>query len=181
MRISLRGNGDGFQVRMHLEVNRRRWLAMQIMLGVLAAQAVIIGLWAVIAPMSFYDSFPGFGMHWVSVDGPYNHHLAADVGAFFLAMGVMTAAALWYRDSMLGRLAGLGWLVFGVPHFLYHALHRPADLGGASFTLSLIGALVLPALGLAIILLAPRERTQITEPAPINVRFPRRKGTSTGR
>ncbi|MEV6771752.1 hypothetical protein AB0N05_24315 [Nocardia sp. NPDC051030] len=177
MRISLRGTGDGVQVRMRLEVNRRRWLALLIMLGILAAQALIIGLWAVIAPESFYDSFPGFGMHWVRVDGPYNHHLAGDVGAFFLGMGAVTTAAVVYRDSLLGRVAGLAWIVFGVPHFLYHAFHRPMDLSGASFTLSLIGALALPVLGLACMLVAPRERNPIPEPRPLNLRFTRRGGS----
>ncbi|WP_067828909.1 hypothetical protein [Nocardia inohanensis] len=175
MRISLHGTGDGVRVRMRLEVNRRRWLALLIMLGVLAAQALIIGLWAVVAPESFYNSFPGFGMHWVRVDGPYNHHLAGDVGAFFLAMGVMTGAALYLRDSLLGRIAGLGWIVFGVPHLLYHALHRPAELGTFDFTLSLIAALALPALGLACVLVAPKERRQVPEPRPVTFRFNRQQ------
>ncbi|MFI1913612.1 hypothetical protein [Nocardia sp. NPDC020380] len=175
MRISLRGTGDGVHVRMRLEMNRRRWVALWIMLGILAAQAIIIGLWAIFGPMSFYDNFPGFGVHWVSVDGPYNHHLTGDVGAFFLAMGVMTAAALWFRDSVVARIAGLGWVVFGVPHFIYHLFHRPADLGTTSFVCSLIGALALPALGLACLLVAPRERIPVPEPAPFTLRFPRRR------
>ncbi|MGW5107080.1 hypothetical protein [Nocardia sp. NPDC004123] len=174
MRISLRGTGDGVRVSMRLEINRRRWIALLIMLGVLTATGVITGLWAVVAPESFYTSFPGFGLHWVRADGPYNHHLAGDVGAFFLALGAISGAALYYRDSVIARVTGLAWLVFGVPHFIYHAFHRPPTLSGLNFTLELLAALAMPALGLAILLVAPRERFPVPEPAPFTFKFPRR-------
>ncbi|WP_067538878.1 hypothetical protein [Nocardia crassostreae] len=181
MRISFRGTGDGINVRMRLEVNRRRWLALLIMLGILAAQGILIGLWAVLAPRSFYEDFPGFGLHWVSPDGPFNHHLVGDVGAFFLALGAISAFALYYRDSMIGRAAGLGWLVFGVPHFIYHVAHRPEAMSTGSYVFSLISTLIPTALGLACLLVAPRERHPVPEPAPMNIRFPRRRTTDTTR
>jgi hypothetical protein len=54
----------------------------RIVLGVLLLIALVTGLWALLAPRSFYDSFPGgSGMHWVSADGPYNRHLVGDVGS----------------------------------------------------------------------------------------------------
>ncbi|WP_405132784.1 hypothetical protein [Nocardia sp. NBC_01388] len=181
MRISLHGTGDGIRVRMRLEVNRRRWLALQIMLGILTAQAFIVGAWAVCAPHSWYTSFPGFGMQWISMDGPYNHHLASDVGAFFLAVGAFTAAALYFMDSLLARVAGLGWLVFGVPHLIYHTFHHPDGMSGVSYGLSIAAAVALPALGLACILVAPRERRPVPELAPFTLRFPRRGGSSRTR
>ncbi|MFC9997053.1 hypothetical protein [Nocardia sp. NPDC127526] len=181
MRISFRGTGDGINVRMRLEVNRRRWLALLIMLGILAAQGFVVGLWAVFAPESFYDDFPGFGTRWVSPDGPYNHHLVGDVGAFFLALGAIAAFALYHRDSMIGRAAGLGWLVFSVPHFVYHVTHRPDAMSTASYTISLISILALGALGAACLIVAPRERHPVPEPAPMNIRFPRRPNTETSR
>ncbi|WP_330182667.1 hypothetical protein OHB26_02785 [Nocardia sp. NBC_01503] len=174
MRISLHGTGDGIRVRVRLEVNRRRWLALQIMLAILALQGLIVGAWAVFAPHSWYTSFPGFGMRWVGMDGPYNHHLASDVGAFFLAMAAVTGVALWFMDSLLARAAGAGWLVFGIPHLLYHTFHRPEAMSTVSFTLSVIAAFALPALGVACVLVAPRERRPIPEPAPFTLRFPRR-------
>ena len=65
------------------------------MLGVLLLIALVIGLWALLAPRSFYDSFPGGnGMHWVSADGPYNRHLVSDVGSMYLALAALTVAAL---------------------------------------------------------------------------------------
>lgn len=174
MRISLRGTGDGLHVRMRLDVNRKRWLALQIMLGILALTGLATGLWAVIAPESWYNSFPGFGMHWVRVDGPYNHHLAADVGAFFLALAAVTLVALYYLDSLIARVAGLAWLVFGLPHLLYHVTHWPDELGAFSSVLNAFGLILMPALGLACILVAPRERHPLPEPAPFTLRFPRR-------
>ncbi|BDT84245.1 hypothetical protein GV791_02515 [Nocardia cyriacigeorgica] len=175
MRISIRGNGDGVRVRMRFEVNRRRWLIIRIILWVLTIQGIVVGAWAVVAPRSWYTSFPGLGMRWISADGPYNHHLAADVGAFFLALAAVTGAALYYGDSLLARVAGLGWVVFGVPHLIYHLVHKPAEMGAGSFVLSVIAAALLPILGLAAILVAPAERTQLRDPAPLNIRFRRRR------
>ncbi|MFI6867527.1 hypothetical protein [Nocardia sp. NPDC050406] len=178
MRISLRGTGDGLRVRMRLDVNRRRWLALQIMLGILALVGLVIGLWAVVAPQSWYDSFPGFGLHWVRVDGPYNHHLAADVGAFFLALAAVTLAALYYLDSLIARIAGLAWLVFGLPHLLYHFTHW-VEQSAISTVLNAVGLIALPALGLACMIVAPRERRPVPEPSDFTLRFPRRTTRQT--
>ena len=91
------------------------------MLGVLLAVAAMIGLWAVLAPRSFYDDFPTSSMHWVATDGPYNRHLIGDVGSMYLALAALTVAAL--ARPVLARLAGVVWLVFSVPHWLYHSTH----------------------------------------------------------
>lgn len=94
------------------------------MLGVLLAVGAVIGLWALLAPRSFYDDFPTSSMHWVASDGPYNRHLVSDVGSLYLALAALTVAAL-VRPA-LARLAGVVWLVFSLPHWLYHSTH----LGG---------------------------------------------------
>ena len=52
------------------------------------------GLWQMFAPESFYTQFPGFGRHWVDVDGPYNEHLLRDVAQGNLAFGVVALVAL---------------------------------------------------------------------------------------
>jgi hypothetical protein len=94
----------------------------RIALSVLLLVALVTGLWALLAPRSFYDSFPGGnGMHWVSADGPYNRHLVSDVGSMYLALAALTVAALGRPAS--ARLAGVVWLVFSVPHWLYHSAH----------------------------------------------------------
>ncbi|MFD6161552.1 hypothetical protein ACFWF7_09020 [Nocardia sp. NPDC060256] len=175
MRFSVEGTPEGLRVRMRFEQYRRRLLSTRIVLAVLAVQGVVIGLWATIAPHSWYTSFPGFGMHWISADGPYNHHLAGDVGAFFLGLAAVTIAALVLNSTAAARIAGIGWLVFSVPHFVYHAFHPPMDMSGISFAISLIAAGLLVALGLACLLLPPRGDIPMSDPAPFNVKFPRRR------
>lgn len=175
MRISVRGTGEGLRVRMRLDVDRRRWLIVRISLWLLAITGIVIGLWALLLPEQWYRSFPGFGLDWVPMGGPYNHHLVTDVGAFFLGFGALSLAALYYRDSVTARIAGIGWLVFGIPHLIYHASHKPEDMSAANFAFSLVAALLLPVLGAAIVLAAPRGRVQLRDPAPMNIRFPRRR------
>ncbi|MFF0543366.1 hypothetical protein ACFYTF_11085 [Nocardia thailandica] len=180
MRISLWGGDGGLEVRMRFDQDRRRWLAIRIMLTILVLQGLVVGLWAVLAPHSWYTSFPGFGSRWVAVDGPYNQHLAADVGAFFLALAAVSAFALWRPVPASVRAAGLGWLVFGLPHLIYHATHHPHGLGGVGYAISLVGALALPALGLACVLVVP-DRVPLPDPAPLRLRLPgRRRDTGRG-
>jgi hypothetical protein len=95
----------------------------RILLAALAIVAVEIGLWATFAPQSWYDRFPGGGRDWVAVDGPYNEHLVRDVGALYLALAVVTIAALVLLRPVLVRVAALAWLVSGIPHLVYHARH----------------------------------------------------------
>ncbi|WP_227980500.1 hypothetical protein [Nocardia spumae] len=175
MRISVHGTDEGVRVRMRLDPDRRRWLITWISLSLLTINGLVVGLWAVLFPEAWYRSFPGLGANWVAVDGPFNHHLAADVGAFFLGFGAMGLAALYYRDSLVARVTGIGWLVFGVPHLIYHAAHKPAEMGGGNFAVSLIAAALLPILAAVLIAAAPRRRVQLRDPAPMNIRFPRRR------
>ncbi|ATL66482.1 hypothetical protein CRH09_09960 [Nocardia terpenica] len=160
---------------MRLDVDRRRWLVTRISLWILAIQGVVVGVWGVVATEAWYRSFPGLGLDWIAMDGPYNHHLAADVGAFFLGLAAVTGAALYYGDGLLSRAAGLGWLVFGVPHLVYHAGHHPAGMSTGSYVLSVVAALLLPVLGLAALLAAPRERVRLRDPAPMSFRLPGRR------
>ncbi|MGW4328245.1 hypothetical protein ACWEKR_20355 [Nocardia sp. NPDC004573] len=178
MRISVEGNSEGLRVRMRFQ-QHRRLLLTRIVLAVLAVQGAIIGLWATLAPQSWYTSFPGFGVRWVAADGPYNHHLAADVGSFFLALTAVTVAALVVDRTTAARLAGVGWLTFGVPHFLYHVLHRPAGLGAASLTASLIAAFLLVAGGAVCVFLPPRGDLPLSDPQPVTLRFPRRRARAS--
>ena len=58
----------------------------RVILWVTAALGLYVGAWAAGIPQSFYDSFPGLGFIWISVDGPYNEHLIRDVGSLYLAL-----------------------------------------------------------------------------------------------
>lgn len=123
-------------------------------LAFLAANAALLGFWATVAPHAFYRGFPGLGAHWVEVDGPFNAHLASDVGELSLALLVVTVAALGSRHRSLTRTAGVAWMVSAVPHLAYHVAHRHV-LGTADQVASLGGLALQGVLAVAIVVLAP--------------------------
>ncbi|UDY37062.1 hypothetical protein [Dermatobacter hominis] len=96
---------------------------VRVLLAVLLASGLVLGIWAAFFPLGFYESFPGFGRHWVSADGPYNQHLVRDVGNLFLALSVVTGVALAAATSMLVRATAAAWTVFSLLHFAYHLRH----------------------------------------------------------
>lgn len=113
-------------------------------LFVLAATALLLGLWTAISPRSFYDDFPAFGRQWVSVDGPYNEHLLRDFGQGQLALAVLLVAAFVWPEQLLVRVAALASLVFAVPHLVYHATHLDVyDTGDQVANVLLLAAAVL--------------------------------------
>jgi hypothetical protein len=120
--------------------------------GLLAVSAAVVGGWAEFAPRSFYDSFPGFGRHWVSPAGAYDEHLVRDVGGLYLALLVVTAWALVRAQPELLRMTGAGWLVFNLAHVAFHLDHLDGFSTGDKVgqIASLGGAVVL-----AIVLLLP--------------------------
>ena len=125
-------------------MNLQRWV--RIALGYLIIVTAQVGVWALLAPRSFYDDFPGLGRMWVSVDGPYNEHLVRDVGALNLALLVLFVAA-WLRPGrQLLVLAGVASLVWGVPHAVYHLLNTDG-FAGSDLALSLGGLVLFVVLG----------------------------------
>lgn len=123
----------------------------RVIAGILAFTAVYAGGWAEFAPASFYTSFPGAGHRWISVLGPYDEHLVRDVGGLYLALCAVTVWAV-VRPSVAGfAQVGVGWLVFSIPHFVFHMFHL--DMYGAidaiGNVVTLGGTLVLAALLLA--------------------------------
>ena len=107
-------------------------LLRRIALVVIAGTGLVVGLWALSAPRSFYDDFPGAGRVWVAVDGPFNEHLVRDVGALNLALAFVALYALVTRSVAVARAAGGAALIYGVPHLAYHATHLdPYDTGDA--------------------------------------------------
>lgn len=119
------------------------WVRLGVSL--LAGPALVVGVWALLIPRSFYDDFPAAGRHWVSALGPYNEHLIRDVGALNLALGALLALAAILLERRLVQAALAAWLVYAVPHFLFHATELDA--------LSLLdNSLNLITLGLAVLL-----------------------------
>ncbi len=144
------------------------------MLVLLAVSAAQVGVWAVLAPRSFFTGFPGGGHRWVVGDGPFNGHLVRDVGAFYLALLALTLGAVRRPEPQLVRLTGAVWLVFGVPHLAYHAGHR-AGLGRGDWLLELVALSVT-------VLLAALLCLPVRTPVPLGMsqRPARRRPTSEG-
>lgn len=103
-----------------MEPVANRPLVIRIILAYLALQSLQLGVWALFAPRSFYDGFPGFGRTWVAIDGPYNEHLVRDVGALNLALLIVLAAAAITLSRQLIVVASLAAMTWGVPHLVYH-------------------------------------------------------------
>jgi hypothetical protein len=122
---------------------RRAWLRIGLLF--VAATPLAGGLWALLFPRAFYDDFPLPGGDWVSTLGPYNEHLVRDYGALNLAMAVMLLAAGVLLERRLAQVALITWLVFEVPHFVFHVgqtHHFPAgsnlaQLGGLALLIVL--------------------------------------------
>ena len=82
-------------------------------------------VWALFAPSSFYGDFP-FGRGWVAALPAYNEHLTRDVGELFLAIGLVLLVAAYYLERRLVVTAICSYLVWSVPHAIYHAFHLDA-------------------------------------------------------
>jgi hypothetical protein len=122
-------------------------------LWLLFATLALTGGWALGAPRSFYDRFPGAGHTWVALLPPYNEHLVRDVGSLSLSLAVLVAAAALTLRRLLVMVAALATLVWSVPHLAFHLGHleglSTADRVGqlTSLVLGVVAPLLL--LGLA--------------------------------
>ena len=142
------------------------------LLWLLAFFGLSLGVYAQFFPRAFYDDFP-FGRSWVAHDGPYNEHLVRDFGAMNLALTAVTLAALYFGSLAAARAAAAGWIVFSVPHFLYHFRnlehYDTADQIGN--VVSLASGLLL-AVALGIVLARPPRRLAPPTAARTDVNIP---------
>lgn len=108
----------------HTTPREPTWL--RVLMVLLAVPNLITGLWAVVDPQHWYETFPGWAPQLISALPPYNEHLATDAGAGLLASGVaMGLAALWPRREVV-ITATVAFLAFSLPHVLWHVAN-PAD------------------------------------------------------
>jgi 2-alkyl-3-oxoalkanoate reductase len=124
----VRSARDGWQrIASSLALTTRKGLPFWAMLGLayLGLTGLLVGVWAQFAPRSFYDTFPGLGFAWVSLDGPFNEHLVRDVGGLNLALAILAVVALW-RPRGFAVTFGLAAFTYQLPHFVYHLLHLGA-------------------------------------------------------
>jgi len=121
------------------------------------------GLWALLAPRSFYDDFPGGGRSWVSPLGPYNEHMTIDYGSLSLGIVIVVIAAAIILERRLVLVAIAGYLGWAVPHFLWHMANLGAydttdqvlNVITLSITVAVPLLLIVPARGLPVARLEP--------------------------
>jgi len=78
-----------------------------------------IGVVATVTPRAFYDHMP-----WVTLAPPFSEHLMRDYGAMNLALGLVTAVAAVTMDRRMVRTALAAYLLFAIPHLLFHVTHH---------------------------------------------------------
>lgn len=131
-------------------------LAIRAGLGILALVELGLGLWTQFFPESFYRDFPTVGL-----TPPFSEHLMRDFGGATLGLAVVLGAAAWWLERRLVLAALVAYLVFAVPHFVFHLEHLAhATTADAAFLIvSLGGSVLLP---VALLVVAPRA----LRPAP---------------
>ncbi|MDQ4065380.1 MAG: hypothetical protein M3161_04975 [Actinomycetota bacterium] len=115
-------------------------------LFILAAPTLITGLWAILAPASWYADY-GHGIAPPSAFGDYNEHFVQDLGSGYLGIGAVLVAAAMLLQRQVVMTALAGFLVFTLPHFVVH-LVEPGELdrSGYVFTTGVLALAVLVAL-----------------------------------
>jgi hypothetical protein len=128
--------------------------------------AVLVGGWAAGWPRSFYDDFPWPGHPWVAPLGAYNEHLLRDFGGMNLAMAVVFGVAAASLDRRLATTALVAYLVFAVPHLVFHLNHLEpfGTLDAVAQVAALVAQVVLALLLLTLV--ARAQRSHQAQPPP---------------
>ncbi|MEC4765290.1 hypothetical protein [Mycobacterium sherrisii] len=136
-------------------------------MSVLALSGVTVGCWAYLAPLNWYNTFPGMGLSWLPVLGPYNEHLVTDVGGMYLGLTVLSVLTLVQLSNRTLRLVTAAtWTMFNLLHLIFHLrmLHMYGTRDAVLNVIALGGVLLCSAaLGLPARSTAPRR---VSDPAP---------------
>lgn len=124
-------------------------VSLPVRLGVtlLAVSQIVVSLWQAALPKHFYDTFPT-----VALTPPYSEHLMRDFGTAGLGIAVVLTAAAAWPSTRLTLVALASYLVFSVPHLVFHASHlehfSPTD---TAFVLASVGGSVAVPVALVIV------------------------------
>jgi hypothetical protein len=114
---------------------------LQVGIWFLALVELTVGIIATLTPRVFYDYVP-----WVSLAPPYSEHLMRDYGAMNLALTVVTFVAAITMEQLMVRVALAAYLVFAIPHLLFHVTHHQhyTTTAATAETVALVVAMLLP-------------------------------------
>ena len=105
--------------------NLRRRQRIRAGLWFLAAGQAITGIWALAAPRSFYDDFPGAGLDWVVAIPKYSEHLVRDVARQPGLRGLVPVGGFESREERgQGRARRLARVRH--PHLIFHIFNLDA-------------------------------------------------------
>jgi hypothetical protein len=109
-------------------------------LALLTAVELVLGLWTLLSPASFYALVPTADLT------PYSEHPFRDFGGATLGLAVVLGAATVWTQTRLVTVALLAYLAFSVPHLAFHLAHvsdgdGPAD---TAMVIGLVGSVLLP-------------------------------------
>ena len=95
-------------------------------------------------------------MTWVAELPRYSEHLVRDVGALNLAFTLLFVWSAMTLERTLLRATLSAWLVFAIPHFIFHLLHVDAHSSSSA-----LAQMVLLGTGIALplLLLYMNEKT----------------------
>jgi hypothetical protein len=115
--------------------------ALRAGLWFLAFVEVVVGMVATFAPRAFYDYVP-----WVDRIPPYSEHLMRDYGAMNLALALVFLVAAITMERRMVRVALGAYLLFAVPHLVFHLTHLEnfTTAAAAGQTTALVIAVALP-------------------------------------
>lgn len=130
---------------------------------ILAVPDAIVGVWGLVAPGSFYRSFPPGDGDWVKALGLYDEHLVTDFAGALLALAVMLALAAAILERRVVQVVLVGVFVEGLAHFVYH-LTRLDVLPTGENIASQIGLAFGPLLALALLWLNEKAARTPTRP-----------------
>lgn len=120
----------------------------------LALVELVVGVVATLAPRVFYDNVP-----WVNLAPPYSEHLMRDFGAMNLALALVTFVAAITMGQLMVRTALLAYIVFAIPHLLFHVTHHQhyPTMAATAETATLAVAVMLP----VVLLILARKRSRL--------------------
>lgn len=102
---------------------------------------IVVGLVATLAPRAFYDCVP-----WVDLIPPFSEHLMRDYGAMNLSLALVFVVAAVTMERRMVRIALGAYLLFAIPHLIFHLTHLEHFTAGAAVwqTILLTVAVLLP-------------------------------------